>query len=157
MPGMEDCWHAGVRPGMAIRETDSELGLRTAGGGGLRTRQAGRVKFPGLAVLHSPARRGYRAHPGAGHRDGPRPRSAAGGGLRGRGPGRLAGHAGRLPSALPGPRPGSGAARGRYDLLRGAWRLPGAGTDISVTADYRDDHRPRPDSGVWTFHAIRPR
>lgn len=30
-------------------------------------------------------------------------------------------------------------------------------TDISVTADYRDDHRPRPDSGVWAFHAIRPR
>ena len=25
---MEDYWHAGVRPGMAIRETDSELGLR---------------------------------------------------------------------------------------------------------------------------------
>jgi hypothetical protein len=30
-------------------------------------------------------------------------------------------------------------------------------TDIGVTADYRDDHRPRPDSEVWTFHAIRPR
>jgi SAM-dependent methyltransferase len=30
-------------------------------------------------------------------------------------------------------------------------------TDINVTADYRDDHRPRPDSRVWTFHAIRPR
>jgi len=30
-------------------------------------------------------------------------------------------------------------------------------TDISVTADYRDDHRPRPDSGVWTFHSTRPR
>jgi SAM-dependent methyltransferase len=30
-------------------------------------------------------------------------------------------------------------------------------TDISVTADYRDDHRPGPDSRVWTFHAIRPR
>src|SRR6266704_2929533 len=71
MPGMEDCRHAGVRPGMAVRETDSELGLRTAGGGGLRTRQTGRVNLPGLAVLHSPARRGYRAHPGADRRDGP--------------------------------------------------------------------------------------
>lgn len=30
-------------------------------------------------------------------------------------------------------------------------------TDISVTADYRDDQRPRADSEVWTFHAIRPR
>ena len=60
-----------------------------------------------------------------GRRNGPRPGSAARGGFRGRGPGRLAGHAGRLPSALPGPRPGSGAARGRHDHLRGTWRLPG--------------------------------
>jgi len=29
-------------------------------------------------------------------------------------------------------------------------------TDISVTADYRDDHRPGPDSRGWTFHVIRP-
>src|SRR5690348_17733121 len=45
-------------------ETDRELGLRTAGGGGIRTRQAGRVKLPWLAVLHPPARRGHRTHPG---------------------------------------------------------------------------------------------
>ena len=30
-------------------------------------------------------------------------------------------------------------------------------TDITVTADYRDDRRPGPGSRVWTFHAIRPR
>jgi hypothetical protein len=29
--------------------------------------------------------------------------------------------------------------------------------DISAIADYRDDHRPGPDSVVWTFHAVRPR
>ena len=29
-------------------------------------------------------------------------------------------------------------------------------TDLSVTADYRDDHRPGPDSRGWTLHAIRP-
>jgi SAM-dependent methyltransferase len=35
--------------------------------------------------------------------------------------------------------------------------LAGAGfTDIRVTADHRDDRRPGPDSGVWTFHATRP-
>jgi SAM-dependent methyltransferase len=28
--------------------------------------------------------------------------------------------------------------------------------DISVTANYRDDRRPGPDSDVWTFHAVRP-
>ena len=45
------------------------------------------------------------------------------------------------------------------------WSLPEFGrlltdagfTDISVTADYRDDRRPRPDSQTWTFHAVRPR
>ena len=45
------------------------------------------------------------------------------------------------------------------------WSLPEFGhlladagfTDISVTADYRDDHRPGPGSRVWTFHAVRPR
>jgi hypothetical protein len=122
---MDDCWHAGVRLVMASGETDRELGLRTASGRGVRARQAGRVKLPWLAVLHPPARRGHRTDPGASHRNGPRPGSAARGGLRGRGPGRLARHAGRLPSALPGPRPGSGAARGRHDHLRGTWRLPG--------------------------------
>ena len=36
--------------------------------------------------------------------------------------------------------------------------LAGGGfTDISVTADHRDDHQPGPDSHVWTFHAVRPR
>jgi len=25
-----------------------------------------------------------------------------------------------------------------------------------VTADHRDDRRPGPDSGIWTFHATRP-
>src|SRR5438046_101174 len=29
--------------------------------------------------------------------------------------------------------------------------------DISVTADHREDHRPGPDSNVWTSHAVRPR
>ena len=45
------------------------------------------------------------------------------------------------------------------------WSLPEFGhlladagfTDISATADYRDDHRPGPGSHVWTFHAVRPR
>jgi SAM-dependent methyltransferase len=45
------------------------------------------------------------------------------------------------------------------------WSLPEFGhlladagfTDISVTANYRDDRRPGPDSRVWTFHAVRPR
>ena len=45
------------------------------------------------------------------------------------------------------------------------WSLPEFGrlltdagfTDISVTADYRDDRPPRPDSQTWTFHAVRPR
>jgi hypothetical protein len=50
----------------------------------------------------------------------------------------------------------------RYEKWRDGDRFEGllvdAGfTDISVTADYRDAHRPRPDSEVWTFHAIRPR
>ena len=35
--------------------------------------------------------------------------------------------------------------------------LAGAGfADIRVTADYHDDRRPGPDSGLWTFHATRP-
>ena len=45
------------------------------------------------------------------------------------------------------------------------WSLPEFGrlltdagfTGISVTADYRDDRRPNPDSQTWTFHAVRPR
>ena len=45
------------------------------------------------------------------------------------------------------------------------WSLPEFGrlltdagfTGISVTADYCDDRRPRPDSQTWTFHAVRPR
>jgi hypothetical protein len=45
------------------------------------------------------------------------------------------------------------------------WSLPEFGrlladtgfTDVSVTANYRDDRRPGPDSRVWTFHAARPR
>jgi SAM-dependent methyltransferase len=44
------------------------------------------------------------------------------------------------------------------------WSLPEFGrllteagfTDISVTANYRDERRPGPDSRVWTFHAARP-
>ena len=35
--------------------------------------------------------------------------------------------------------------------------LAGAGfAGIRVTADHRDDRRPGPDSGLWTFHATRP-
>ena len=30
-------------------------------------------------------------------------------------------------------------------------------TDISVTADNREDRQPGPNSNVWTFHAVRPR
>lgn len=34
--------------------------------------------------------------------------------------------------------------------------LAGAGfTDISVSADYRDDRSPAPGSDIWTFHATR--
>jgi hypothetical protein len=29
-------------------------------------------------------------------------------------------------------------------------------TDISVTADYREDRQPGPHSQTWTFHAVRP-
>ena len=28
-------------------------------------------------------------------------------------------------------------------------------TGISVSADYRDDHSPGPDSDIWTFQATR--
>jgi hypothetical protein len=80
----------------------------------------------------------------------------------------------------------SGAARGRHDRPRRTGRLPGDGglvatelqrfrlqcwslpdfgrlltdagfADISVTADYREDCQPGPDSRTWTFHAVRPR
>ncbi|MGH3119966.1 MAG: hypothetical protein ACRDPF_38015 [Streptosporangiaceae bacterium] len=62
--------------------------------------------------------------------------------------------------------PGSGLVSTELQRFRLQYRslteferlLADAGfTDISVTADYRDDHRPRPDSRGWTFHAIRPR
>jgi hypothetical protein len=29
-------------------------------------------------------------------------------------------------------------------------------TDISVTADYREDRQPGPHSQTWTFNAVRP-
>jgi SAM-dependent methyltransferase len=257
---------------MAIRETDSELGLRTAGGGGLRTRQAGRVKLPRPAVLHPPARRvtGRILEPATGTGRVLVPLLEAGFAVEGldvspdmlavcrqhcqdRGldpvlreadmttfaepgayqaiivpagsimlldgrdavPRALAAFreslssGGRLildvgvPELITGPAPMRYWERDPYlwtlqdmrtvydpvanqttSLLRyEKWRdgglidtelqrfrlqywslteferlLADAGfTDISVTADYRDDHRPRPDSEVWTFHAIRPR
>jgi hypothetical protein len=64
----------------------------------------------------------------------------------------LAGHAGRLPSAV------STAATPRH----GRWRRSAspsspaddAGfTDVTVTAVYRDGRPPGPGSHTWTFHA----